>query len=120
MITWHDNTPIYRQLKTRLIQQILEGSMGEGEAAPSVRQVAGELQLNPITVSRSYQELQDEGILEKRRGVGLFVAVGARQALLEHERKRFLQDEWPLVMQRMKLLQLTLDDLPSTFPTQGS
>src|SRR3990172_5543609 len=92
---WNDIEPIYWQLKERTVAMILDGTLAERDALPSVRTVASELQLNPITVSKSYQALVDEGLVEKRRGLGMFVCEGARRRLLDSERQRFLQQEWP-------------------------
>jgi len=103
---WNDNTPIYRQLKTRVVTMMLDGTLQSGDALPSVRQIAAELQLNPITVSRAYQELSDEGLVEKRRGIGMYVAQGAREQLLASERERFLREEWPGMLARIRLLGL--------------
>jgi GntR family transcriptional regulator len=110
-ITWNDNTPIYRQLRERVIAMILDGALKEGDALPSVRQVAADFQLNPITVSKAYQELVDENLVEKRRGLGMYVNDGAREALLKAERERFLREEWPILRERLKRLGLDLRDL---------
>jgi GntR family transcriptional regulator len=111
VITWNDNTPIYRQLRERVVAMILDGALKEGDALPSVRQVAGDFQLNPITVSKAYQELVDENLVEKRRGLGMYVTEGAREALLKNERERFLRDEWPQMRERMKRLGLDIETL---------
>ena len=108
---WHDNTPIYRQLKEKVVQMILQGQLRPGDALPSVRQIAADFQLNPITVSRSYQELVDEGIVEMRRGLGMFVLEGANDRLLQSERQRFLDEEWPAMVKRMKSLGIEPSDL---------
>jgi len=110
-ITWNDNTPIYRQLRERVIAMILDGALKEGDALPSVRQVAADFQLNPITVSKAYQELVDENLVEKRRGLGMYVNDGARDALLKAERERFLTEEWPELRERLKRLGLDLHAL---------
>ena len=110
-ITWNDNTPIYRQLRERVIAMILDGALKEGDALPSVRQVAADFQLNPITVSKAYQELVDENLVEKRRGLGMYVTEGARSALMKSERDRFLSDEWPQLYARLTRLGLSLKDL---------
>ena len=110
-ITWNDNTPIYRQLRERVIAMILDGALKEGDALPSVRQVAADFQLNPITVSKAYQELVDENLVEKRRGLGMYVNDGARDALLKAERERFLTEEWPELRERLKRLGLDLNAL---------
>ena len=110
-IQWNDGAPIYRQLKERVIAMMLDGILKPGEALPSVRQVAAEYQLNPITVSRAYQELADEGLVEKRRGLGMFVTEEASRQLRSSERERFLRDEWPAVIERIHRLGLSLQDL---------
>lgn len=110
-ITWNDNAPIYRQLRDRVVAMILDGVLNEGDALPSVRQVAADFQLNPITVSKAYQELVDEQLVEKRRGLGMYVNEGARDALLKNERERFLREEWPALYTRMKRLGLDMERL---------
>lgn len=110
-VTWSDTTPIYLQLKERVVAMILDGVLKAGDALPSVRQVAADFQLNPITVSRAYQELVDEALVEKRRGLGMYVNEGARDKLLASERERFLHDEWPGVVERIQRLGLRMDDL---------
>jgi GntR family transcriptional regulator len=110
-IEWSDGAPIYRQLKERVVAMLLDGLLKPGDALPSVRQVAAEYQLNPITVSRAYQELADEAIVEKRRGLGMYVTDGASEKLLNSERERFLREEWPLVLERIQRLGLSLDRL---------
>jgi GntR family transcriptional regulator len=110
-IAWNDNAPIYRQLKERVVGMMLDGVLKPGDALPSVRQIAAEYQLNPITVSRAYQELADEGFVEKRRGLGMYVTDGARDSLLSSERERFLREEWPLVMDRIRRLGLDPEQL---------
>lgn len=110
-ITWSDGAPIYRQLKERVVAMMLDGVLKPGDALPSVRQVAAEYQLNPITVSRAYQELADEALVEKRRGLGMYVTEEASKKLLASERERFLHEEWPLVLQRIQRLGLSTDDL---------
>jgi len=110
-IQWSDGAPIYRQLKERVVAMLLDGVLKPGDALPSVRQVAAEYQLNPITVSRAYQELADEALVEKRRGLGMYVIEGASEKLLASERERFLRDEWPLVLERIQRLGLTTEEL---------
>jgi len=110
-IEWSDGAPIYRQLKDRVVAMLLDGILKPGDALPSVRQVAAEYQLNPITVSRAYQELADEAIVEKRRGLGMYVTEGASEKLLSSERDRFLTEEWPLVLERIQRLGLSLERL---------
>ena len=110
-IAWNDNLPIYRQLKDRVMSMMLDGVLKPGDALPSVRQIAAEYQLNPITVSRAYQELADENLGEKRRGLGMYMTDSARDQLLASERERFLNEEWPLVLERIRRLGLNTDDL---------
>lgn len=110
-IQWSDGAPIYRQLKDRVIAMMLDGLLKPGDALPSVRQVAAEYRLNPITVSRAYQELADEGLVEKRRGLGMFMTPQAASQLLGRERERFLNEEWPQVRERIRRLGLDLHDL---------
>jgi len=110
-IAWNDSTPIYRQLRDRVVAMILDGVLKQGDALPSVRQVAADFQINPITVSKAYQELVDENLVEKRRGIGMYVSEGARSALMKSERDRFLSDEWPQLYARLTRLGLSLKDL---------
>ena len=112
-VTWNDNAPIYRQLRDRVVAMILDGVLKQGDALPSVRQVAADFQLNPITVSKAYQELVDDNLVEKRRGLGMYVAEGAREALLRSERERFLREEWPPLRDRLNRLGLDLPTLLS-------
>jgi GntR family transcriptional regulator len=109
--TWNDNQPIYRQLRDKVVAMILEGTLGEGEALPSVRSVAAEHTLNPLTVLKGYQQLVDEGLVEKRRGRGMFVTPGARVALMRDEREKFLATEWPRVRSTIERLGLDAGDL---------
>ncbi|MBA5635802.1 GntR family transcriptional regulator [Duganella sp. LX20W] len=113
-IGWNEHTPIYRQLKERVVGMMLDGLLKPGDALPSVRQVAADYQLNPITVSRAYQELVDEALVEKRRGVGMYVIDGARDKLLATERERFLREEWPAMVERIRRLGLDLEQLLKT------
>jgi GntR family transcriptional regulator len=108
---WNDSQPIYWQLKERTVAMILDGTLAEGEALPSVRTVASEFQLNPITVSKSYQALVDEDLVEKRRGLGMFVLAGARKKLIASERDKFLNEEWPSMLNRISQLGLTVEEL---------
>jgi GntR family transcriptional regulator len=110
-VTWNDTTPIYLQLKERVVAMILGGVLKPGDAVPSVRQVAADFQLNPITVSRAYQELADEMLVEKRRGLGMYVTEGAPEKLLASERERFLREEWPAVVARIQRLGLRIEEL---------
>ncbi len=108
---WNEDQPIYRQLRDRVVAMILEGVLGDGDALPSVRNVAAEYRLNPLTVLKGYQELVDEGLVEKKRGRGMFVTEGSRDQLLIDERARFLDKEWPLVLGSIKRLGLSATDL---------
>jgi len=101
---WNDTTPIYVQLRERVVAQILAGDIRPGEALPSVRQVAAELAINPITVSKAYQTLSDDGLVEKRRGLGLYVSEGADTVLRRRERELFMSQEWPAMIIRMRSL----------------
>ncbi len=102
----NEDLPIYRQLRDRVVAMILEGILGDGDALPSVRNVAAEYRLNPLTVLKGYQELVDEGLVEKKRGRGMFVTDGARGQLLKDERERFLDKEWPEVVATIERLGL--------------
>lgn len=108
---WNDSQPIYRQLRDRVVEMILEGVLGDGDALPSVRSVAAEYRLNPLTVLKGYQELVDEGLVEKRRGRGMFIMDGAQKALLSGERELFLNEQWPSVIATIRRLGLDLEDL---------
>jgi GntR family transcriptional regulator len=108
---WNDNQPIYRQLRDKVVDMILEGVLGEGDALPSVRSVAAEHTLNPLTVLKGYQQLVDEGLVEKRRGRGMFVTPGARVQLMRDERERFLVQEWPRVRATIDRLGLDAAEL---------
>jgi len=108
---WNEDQPIYRQLRDRVVAMILEGVLGDGDALPSVRNVAAEYRLNPLTVLKGYQELVDEGLVEKKRGRGMFVNEGAQAQLLKDERQRFLEKEWPQVLATVRRLGLEPGDL---------
>ena len=116
MITpdWTDDQPIYRQLRDKVASAIIEGALKEGEPLPSVRTIAVELQINPITASKAYQELVAEDLVEKRRGLGMFIIEGARSKLLVDERRRFLEIEWPRIAERIEALGLDIKDLLAT------
>lgn len=117
---WNSNAPIYRQLKGRVVEMLLDGVLKPGDALPSVRQIAAEFQLNPITVLRAYQELADETLVEKRRGIGMYVTEGARDKLLSSERERFLRDEWPAMVERIRRLGLSAAELLSVAKVGGA
>ena len=113
---WNDSQPIYRQLRDRVVAMILEGTLKEGDALPSVRTVAADFRLNPLTVLKGYQQLVDELLVEKRRGRGMYVAEGARKALLKDERERFLEGEWPRIQATIQRLGLTVEELAAVAP----
>src|SRR3981189_2855213 len=103
---WNDSQPIYRQLRDRVVAMILAGVLKEGDPRPSVRNVAAEYRVNPLTVLKGYQQLVDEGLVESRRGLGMFINAGARSLLLQGERQKFLGEEWPrihAIIQRLGL-----------------
>ncbi len=108
---WNDSQPIYRQLRDRVVAMILEGVLKDGDALPSVRSVAAEYQLNPLTVLKGYQQLVDEQLVEKKRGRGMYVSDGARKALMKDERQKFLEDEWPNVLATIARLGLSASQL---------
>lgn len=108
---WDESLPIYRQLRDRVVAMILDGVLKDGDALPSVRNVAAEFRLNPLTVLKGYQQLVDERLVEKRRGRGMFVSDGARSALLKDERRRFLDEEWPKVEATIRRLGLSAAEL---------
>ncbi len=110
-LEWNDNQPIYRQLRDRVVAMILDGALKEGDPLPSVRNVAAEYRVNPLTVLKGYQELVNEQLVEKRRGLGMFVMSGARNLLLQGERQRFLSEEWPRVKATIQRLGLTPEEL---------
>jgi GntR family transcriptional regulator len=111
MQTWHDRQPIYQQLADLLASQLLDGDPPEGQAMPSVRALAGRYLLNPLTVNRALQSLDEDGLLENRRGMGLFVQPGARERLKAAERQRFLQEEWPRLRERLRRLGIDKEQL---------
>jgi GntR family transcriptional regulator len=108
---WNDSQPIYRQLRDRVIHMILDGTLKEGDPLPSVRNVAADHRVNPLTVLKGYQQLVDEALVEKRRGLGMFVVEGARNMLLKDERKRFLDEEWPKIFATIQRLGLEPKEL---------
>lgn len=111
---WKDDQPIYLQLKEQIMAMIIDDILSEGEALPSVRKVAADYQINPITASKAYAELVDEGLVEKRRGLGMFILEGARKNLLNAEQKKFLEKEWPEIIKRISLLGLNVKQLIET------
>ncbi len=108
---WTDREPIYRQLRDRVVAMILEGVLKEGDQLPSVRTVAADYRLNPLTVLKAYQELVDEGLVEVKRGRGMFVNAGARDLLSKSERQKFLEEEWPRIQETIQRLGLTAKEL---------
>jgi GntR family transcriptional regulator len=108
---FNDSQPIYRQLRDRVVAMMLEGGLKEGDPLPSVRQVAAEFTVNPLTVLKGYQELVDEDVIEKRRGLGMFVKTGARAVLLKDEREKFVTQEWPRVFATIQRLGLDVGEL---------
>jgi len=108
---FNDNQPIYRQLRDRVVAMILDGALKEGDPLPSVRNVAADYRVNPLTVLKAYQGLVDEGLVESRRGLGMFVKDGARNLLLAGERERFLGEEWPRVYATIQRLGLKAEEL---------
>ncbi|MHB8530415.1 MAG: GntR family transcriptional regulator [Caulobacteraceae bacterium] len=125
---WNDRQPIYRQLRDRIVAMILDGVLGEGDPLPSVRTVAADSRINPLTVLKAYQQLTDDGLVEKKRGLGMFVNAGARDLLLTGERQRFLEEQWPAIHATIQRLGLTSRELlaaagagarPSKTPKEG-
>ena len=108
---WNDSQPIYRQLRDRIVAMILDGVLSEGDPLPSVRSVAAEYRVNPITVLKGYQQLVDEQLVETRRGRGMFINAGARNLLLQAERQKFLEEQWPRIHATIQRLGLTAEDL---------
>src|SRR5437870_3278438 len=117
---WNDNQPIYRQLRDRVVAMILDGVLNEGDPLPSVRNVAAEYRVNPLTVLKAYQQLVDEQLVEKRRGLGMFINAGARNLLLQGERQKFLTEEWPRVHATIQRLGLTPEELLDAAATRGN
>src|SRR5690554_6298367 len=111
MDDFHTSQPIFVQIRQRLIEMILRGQAREGEALPSVRQIAADLSVNPLTVTKAYDALVEIGVVEKRRGLGMFVKEGAREELLAHERRQFLKEDWPRIAARIRALELDLKQL---------
>ena len=116
---WNEDQPIYRQLRDRVVAMILEGVLEDGDALPSVRNVAAEYRLNPLTVLKGYQELVDEGLVEKKRGRGMFVNEGARTQLLKDERRRVIDKEWPTVALKIERLGLDAGELLNAIGASG-
>ena len=108
---WSDSQPIYRQLRDRVVAMILDGVLAEGDPLPSVRNVAADYRVNPLTVLKGYQQLVDEQLVEKRRGLGMYINEGARELLLKGEREKFLAEQWPAIHATIRRLGLSARDL---------
>ena len=108
---WNDSQPIYRQLRDRIVAMILDGVLKDGDPLPSVRTVAAEYRVNPITVLKGYQQLVDEQLVETKRGRGMFINTGARNLLLQGERQKFLEEQWPRIQETIQRLGLTAEEL---------
>ena len=119
-VQWKDDRPIYLQLKDQVLTMIMDGVLAEGEALPSVRKVSVEYQINPITASKAYAELVDEGVVEKRRGLGMFILDGARKNLLAAEQKSFLEVEWPKIIEQISRLGLDANELLKSIPQNNN
>lgn len=118
-IEWNDNQPIYKQLRELVVERIIDGTFSEGDAVPSVRQVASDYQINHLTVAKAYQQLVEEGLLIKRRGLGMFVIDGARASLTNDEQQRFLEDELPAFAERVQMLGMDLKMVAERLRTIG-
>jgi GntR family transcriptional regulator len=116
---WNDRQPIYRQLRDLIVAMIIDGVLAEGDPLPSVRNVAAEYRVNPLTVLKGYQQLVDDGLVEKRRGLGTFIVAGARDVLLRGERQRFLVEQWPGIQATIRRLGLTPQDLLNAAREEG-
>jgi len=116
---WNDSQPIYRQIRDRVVAMILDGVLGEGDPLPSARAMAAENRVNPLTVLKGYEQLVDDRLVEKRRGMGLYVNAGARDLLLAGERQRFLEDQWPAIHATIRRLGLTPEDLLAAAQPRG-
>ncbi|HMN46744.1 MAG TPA: GntR family transcriptional regulator [Povalibacter sp.] len=112
---WHDDLPIYRQLMELLVGRILDQTYAEGEMLPSVRQLASDCDVNPLTVAKAYKELARDGLTDRLRGEGLMVRKGVREALLRRERNKFMKEEWPVLRARLRRLGIDLETLQETF-----
>lgn len=109
-INWNNKEPIYIQLRDRLVELIMDGVLTEGDALPSVRQISSEQRINPITVSKAFQILVDENLVEKKRGLGMYVLSGAKEKLFTEEKSKFLEQEWPQIAERIERLGLEIDE----------
>jgi GntR family transcriptional regulator len=120
MDDWNDTQPIYRQLRDRVVAMILDGLLKEGDPLPSVRTVAADSRVNPLTVLKSYQQLVDEQLVDKKRGLGMFVRTGSRDLLLQGERQKFLVEQWPAIHATIRRLGLTAKELLAADANAGS
>jgi GntR family transcriptional regulator len=118
-IEWNDKQPIYKQLKDMVVERIMDGSFAEGDAVPSVRQVASDYQINHLTVGKAYQELVDAELLEKRRGLGMFVTPGARKSLTHNEQHSFISEEVPAFAERVRILGLDMNSVTDRLLNMG-
>jgi len=118
-VEWNDKQPIYRQLRDMVVERIMDGSFAEGDAVPSVRQVATDFQINHLTVGKAYQELVELDLLEKRRGLGMFVTDGARKSLTHNEQQHFLDEELPAFAQRIKRLGIDMGSVVEKLRAAG-
>ena len=118
-IVWNDNEPIYRQLHNRLVELILEGVVAEGESLPSIREISSEHRINHITVAKALQMLVDEGLVDKRRGLGMFVREGALEKLMALEKEKFIKSEWPEICKKIQRLGLSGEELLKAVRQQG-
>jgi GntR family transcriptional regulator len=116
---WNDREPIYRQIRARVVAMMLDGVLKEGDSLPSVRTVAAEYRVNPLTVLKAYQALAEEGLVETRRGLGMFINAGARDLLMEGEREKFLNEEWPRVYASLQRLGLSPEELLNRVKTNA-
>jgi len=119
-LEWNDSQPIYRQLRDRVAALILDRVLHEGDPLPSVRTVAADYRVNPITVLKGYQELVDEDLVETRRGRGMFIKPGARDLLLDAEREKFLNEEWPRIHATILRLGLSPEELLGNHQSEPS
>ena len=117
---WNDGQPIYRQLRDRVVAMMLDGVLNEGDPLPSVRNVAAEYRVNPLTVLKAYQQLVDEQLVEKKRGLGMFINAGARNLLLQGERQKFLAEQWPAIHSTIRRLGLTPEELLAAAAAGGN
>ena len=118
-VEWNDKQPIYKQLRGLVVERIMDGSFAEGEAVPSVRQVASDYQINHLTVGKAYQELVESGLLEKRRGLGMFVMSGARVSLTNNEHQKFIDEEVPAFVERVQVLGMDMKQVVNRLLESG-